>query len=58
MRAATIPFTELQVGVLFDGSYYSRCGVYSNKYGNFIVVGCDFKACQSIATYACMELTL
>ena len=33
-RAATISFTELQVRLLFEGGYYSRCGFYSNKYGN------------------------
>ena len=33
MRAATISFAELQVWLLFEGGYYSRCGFYSNKYG-------------------------
>ena len=32
-RAATISFTELQVWLLFEGGYYSRCSFYSNKYG-------------------------
>ena len=34
-RAATIIFGELQVRLLFEGSYYSGCGFYSNKYGRF-----------------------
>ena len=32
-RAATISLAELQVRLLFEGGYYSRCGFYSNKYG-------------------------
>ena len=33
MRAATISLVDLQVRLLFEGSYYSGCGFYSNKYG-------------------------
>ena len=33
LRAATIFLAELQVRLLFEGSYYSGCGFYSNKYG-------------------------
>ena len=35
-RAATISFAELKVRLLFEGSYYSRCGFCSNKYGRCI----------------------
>ena len=33
IRAATISLVDLQVRLLFEGSYYSGCGFYSNKYG-------------------------
>ena len=34
--AATIYFSATAMWRLFEGGYYSRCGVYSRKYGNYI----------------------
>ena len=34
-RAASIPFTELQVQLLFEGGYYSGCGFSSSKSGSY-----------------------
>ena len=33
--AATIYFSATAMRRLFEGGYYSRCGVYSRKYGSF-----------------------
>ena len=35
--AATIYFSSTAMRRLFEGSYYSRCGVYSRKYGKCLV---------------------
>ena len=32
LRAALISLSSLKVRLLFEGSYYSGCGFYSNKY--------------------------
>ena len=49
------PLTLNTGTVLSDIEHFWRLA--SNQH-NFIMVGYDFKTCQSIATYAYMELTL
>ena len=36
--AATIYFSSTEMWRLFEGGYYSRCGVYSRKYGIYIYI--------------------
>ena len=40
--AATIYFSDTAMRRLFEGGYYSRCGVYSRKYGNCNINYCTY----------------
>ena len=43
--AATIYFSATAMRRLFEGGYYSRCGVYSRKYGIYIYISSSLTAC-------------
>ena len=57
-RAATISLIGPSMQRLFEGGYYSKCGVYSRKYGAYMSLSYSYQLLTSVLLYRLLETTM